>query len=295
MIDRSLIPLASAALLALALLVALAGLGFWSAVHPPRYRSATTPASFGWGYETVAFQTADGLTLRGWLIPRAGDPLYEDRRVVMLLHGYPFDKGNILSVAPLVHDHVHLLVFDFRGFGESDGTGTTIGYREQEDVLGALEFLRGRGFDRIGAFGFSMGAATALMAAGRTDRLRVVISDSAYADLGMMARAYYGNLPLLSEPLAWLTRLFGRMSFGVDPADVSPARSLAQVRIPVLVIHSTGDDQIGLENAHRLQAALAQNRQAEFWFADAAGHGSAFALHPAEYEGRVVDFLQRHL
>lgn len=279
----------------LALLVALAGLGFWTAVHPPRYRSAATPADFGWAYESVAFRTADGLTLRGWLIPSAGDPSFRDRRVVMLLHGYPFDKGNILAVAPILHDQVHVLVFDFRGFGESEGWGTTVGYREQNDVLAAIRFLEDRGFERIGAFGFSMGGATALLAAPRTDRLRVIIADSAYADLGLMARAYYGNLPLLSELLAWLTILFARLTFGVDPTDVSPARALAQIQTPVLLIHSTGDDQISVEHAHRLQASLAQNPRSEVWIVDTPGHGSAFSLRPSEYQRRVADFLERHL
>ena len=69
-------------------------------------------------YQDVSFRTADGLTLRGWHIPS----VKTTGKNLILLHGYPADKGNILPALAFLHEDFNLLLFDFRYLGKSEGS-----------------------------------------------------------------------------------------------------------------------------------------------------------------------------
>lgn len=269
--------------------------GFWMATHPFKFSSPTTPAAYGWEYETVELLTRDGLLLRGWFIPRAEGSKALPNSAVIVLHGYPYDKGSILTVTPFLHEHFDLLLFDFRSFGESEGNVTTLGYREQEDLLAAIAFLQGRGVERIGVWGFSMGGAVGLMSLGRTSAIDALVADSSYADLEAMTLEFYRPFWVLKYPLAYLTRGVARLLLGVDPAHVAPVTAVEGSQVPVLVIHGEDDDQISVQHALRLQEALRGNPKAQSWLVPGARHGEALAIKTEEYEARVANFFFLHL
>ena len=143
----------------------------------------------------MSFKTADGLTLRGWYIPCAK----ETQKTLILLHGYPADKGNILPALAFLHEDFNLLLFDFRYLGKSEGSYSTAGAKEVEDLLAAIQFLKSRGVKEVGVWGFSMGGAVALMAIEKASEIRAVISESSYASLAAMA------FELLENPTAKLS------------------------------------------------------------------------------------------
>ena len=66
---------------------------FWLAVRPPRLAVRLVPGDVGLTVEEVTITTDDGLRLAAWLVPRPGAP------AVVLLHGYPADKADMLPIA----------------------------------------------------------------------------------------------------------------------------------------------------------------------------------------------------
>jgi pimeloyl-ACP methyl ester carboxylesterase len=168
-------------LIVLSVLIIISLWGFYSSIRPPKIISSITPRDLKMDYEDVWFKTADGLTLRGWYIPCAK----ETQKTLILLHGYPADKGNILPALAFLHVDFNLLLFDFRYLGKSEGSYSTAGAKEVEDLLAAIQFLKGRGVKEVGVWGFSMGGAVALMA--MNPEIRAVISESSYASLAAMA------------------------------------------------------------------------------------------------------------
>ena len=156
---------------------------FYISIRPPKIVSSITPRELNMPYEEVSFTTADGLTLRGWFVPSEK----KADKTLILLHGYPADKGNILPALAFLHADFNLLLFDFRYLGESEGNYSTAGAKEVEDLLAAIQFLKGKGIAEVGVWGFSMGGAVALMAIEKASEIRAVISESSYANLGDMA------------------------------------------------------------------------------------------------------------
>lgn len=275
-----------------AFLIISAFWGFWQAVHPPKITTSQTPADFGWNYEQITLKTADGLKLAGWFVPAAAG---EVDKTIILLHGYPMDKGNLLYWSSFLHDDHNLLFFDFRYFGQSEGKLTTIGFYERNDVLAAINYLQTKGTKSIGLMGFSMGAAVALLTLEKTEDVKAVVSDSAYADIDLISRVYYGDFSILKYALMPLTKMAARLVLGINPDEISPEDKIKNIKLPILLIHSKEDKLVTIENAQRLKEALAFNDKAEFWFIPSGIHGYLAAETQKEYETRILNFFKKNL
>ena len=166
---------------AVGVFIALSLFSFWLAVRPPRLTIPLAPADFKLAVEEIWIPTADGLRLSAWLVAKAGAP------AIVLLHGYPAEKTDMLPLAAVLARRFTVLLVDLRYFGRSDGSVTTLGFRERNDLRRAIDALARRGFDRVGVFGFSLGGAIALTTAVDEPRIGAVAAYSPFADLRMLA------------------------------------------------------------------------------------------------------------
>lgn len=272
-----------------------------------------TPASLGLQFRDVTFPSrVDQVQLRGWFIPGIlpGGQLTAQRTIV-LVHGSRTNRADqaagLLNLSgQFAHHGFAVLAFDMRGMGESPPAPLSLGYFEQRDVLGAVDFLRSGpipypelGRPRIiGGWGVSMGAATLLLAASQEPAIRAVVSDSAYADiLPILEREVPagGHLPPLFTPGALLA---AQALFGMDFYDVRPVDVVARIAPrPIFFIHGTGDTYVPQVNMAMLAAAArsAPNANVQTWLVPGAAHAQAFNTHTQEYVARVMTFFTNAL
>lgn len=274
-------------------------------IHPPTFHTDDDPQRYGLDYEPVSFTTSDGLTLRGWFIPAAspssasttnGKTAINPCATIVVGHGYPFDKANILRHALFLHSRFHLLLFDFRYFGESDGKYTTAGLLENRDVEAAVEYLKSRPEvdpSRIGAMGFSMSASAFILT--RHPDIRAIVADSPYATLeGVIARQFFFLPGFTKWPFVALTKLYAWLLLGVNVDTATPAEAVRNFSTPLLIIHGDADSQIPLGHS-RMIYGNADPTATELWVVPGADHGFAHALESYRYETRVLQFFDRHL
>ena len=290
----------------LGFIVFLPLLNFLLGVHPPRFQTDDNPKRYWLDYESVSFPTTDGLTLRGWFIPAAsasldepsgkGEMAWNTCATVLVGHGYPFDKANILRHALFLHPRFHLLVFDFRYFGESDGAYTTAGFLETRDVQAAVEYVKSRSDvnrERIGAMGFSMSASAFILT--RHPDVKAIVADSPYATLeGLIARQFFFLPGFTKWPFVAMTKLYAFIFLGVRVSDAAPAEVVRDLNVPLLIIHGDADSQIPLEHAQAIYAK-ADPDKTKLWVVPGADHGFAHGLEGPRYEVRVRQFFEQHL
>jgi pimeloyl-ACP methyl ester carboxylesterase len=260
--------------------------GFYFAIRPIKIRSHLTPADYSIKFEPVSFQTQDNITLKGWFIPSKKP----HAKTIILLHGYPADKGDILPSRLFLHDNYNLLFFDFRYLGESGGHYSTAGKDEVLDLLAALNYLETRGIHEAGVWGFSLGGAVALMAAAQSPKIKALVIESAYARLDWIADEHY-KIPLLNYPLTYLTKWWAWLFLDYDIAKISPAFSASQINIPVLMMYSTQDNVIPFRHGELLQQSLQHNKHAQFIVTDTLLHGESIA----DYQKIVTTFFNNNL
>ncbi len=150
-----------------------------------------TPADAGLSFEDVAFDSTDGLGLKGWFIPAGGRG-----PAVVFVHGWMWNRlGNVAGQTTVpdrdvdfmpairaLHDAgYHVLTFDLRGHGESeDGPRPqTYGPLEGQDFVGAVNYLRRRPDidpERIGAIGTSAGGNVVLYGTPDAQPIKAILA-----------------------------------------------------------------------------------------------------------------------
>jgi fermentation-respiration switch protein FrsA (DUF1100 family) len=296
---RNLTLFASAAVLAGGSVVALwlAYRGTASFIRPRRAPLSQTPDACGiTGWQELSFLSADGLRLAAWLLPP--DPS-RDGATVILLHGARTNRKEMLPQAEMLHRHGYgVLLYDHRAHGQSEGTVSTLGYAEVEDLRGAVAFLRSRpevNAARIGVLGHSLGGAVAIRGAARIPEIRAVVAEGAYTsveeNLASGVRAFLGLPPV---PFVPLVVFFGQRETGLNLRQVRPVDDVGRIAPrPILIVHGALDGAVPPENARRLYEAAGEPK--ELYLVAGAGHGGYAAVAQREYEERVVGFLDRWL
>ncbi len=266
--------------------------------HPPKYPLFIPPSEYHADYETVSFSSEDGILLRGWLVkpprPAARFP------AIIICHGVGANKSDFTELAAALSRRGYaVLLFDFRAHGESGGSRSSLGYHEQQDITAALAFLKTRqeiNANRIGIYGFSMGASSAILAAAKTRAFSALIADSAFTSLRDQARdAINGFYRLPAFPFLYLAVFGYEVYFQVRIDQISPVSVITEIApAPVFIIAGEKDTLIPADNGRKLYAAAREPK--EYWLVPGADHGATLsAAGTVEYEKRVGDFFDKYL
>lgn len=257
---------------------------FWLAIHPKKIYSNETPEKYKLAYENASIKSFDNIELKGWYLP-AKKPT---DKAVLLLHGYPMDKGDLLSTASLLEINSNVLLLDLRSFGQSQGYAATFGLKEQKDIKYALDFLEQKGNTKIGVFGYSTGGAIGILAASEDSRIKALSTYAAFTDLPGLVQNQYKQLGVLEKPMSGLLRLWYRLFIGPLP---NPAKAAEKIAVPVLIMHNQGDEVVPFSQAQKLQAALYKNASAEFYFPAGGAHNEP----PLDFEIKANYFFKNKL
>jgi len=291
-------PRRSAAMLAVVLVAALVVVGIAVPaviayrLYPVRVQLDDDPGRHGLGYAAVSFASPlDGAPLKGWYLPAP----HSTGRAVVVAAGIDNNRlagGITPRLAPaLLAAGFDVLAFDLRGEGESGGAPVTFGAREQWDVLGAVQEARSRGAQHVGVLGFSLGAASAILAAARSPEIDALVIDSGFFDLPEMLTRAMEDQYHLPGPLAAYGLLAYRLLSGTDPADVSPGRVIDEISPrPILLIQGTADETFPTSDSERLLAA-AGGSTARLWLVPGGAHARSYFADPVGYARRVTAFF----
>lgn len=282
--------------LALALGGGLLGLGWRAsgrALRPPPATSPWRLADFpALAPEPVSFVSRTGVTIAGRYFPG------RSRAAVILTHGYGGNQDELLPVASFLHDAgFGVLTYDSRGCGASGGT-LSFGALEQLDLRSAVDYLVARPDvdpGKIGAFGFSMGAATTIMAAADDARIAAVVDDSGWADAYSWLRpGGWSDLLHPNDRFSSLSLAFVERRAGLDLGALRPVEVVGRLAPrPILIIHGAADDVVLPGDSERVYAAAGEPR--ELWLVPGLAHGATIQPPSAAYAARVVAFYRQAL
>jgi dipeptidyl aminopeptidase/acylaminoacyl peptidase len=247
-------------------------------IRPPRQRLWATPDELGMPYEDVQFPAHDGLRLSGWFVPARLEDGQQPKATLLLVHGWPWNRlgtaaesilVDLPGSAPVQLMHLalalhrrgyQLLMFDLRNHGQSAASApVTFGWREADDLLGALDYAAGRedvDAGRIGVVGFSMGANATLFCLPRTDLVGAAVAVQPTSPNVFASRygaAVVGPLSRLVIPLVeFIYRLAGGLKFSaMEPIFASSGSG----QTPLLFVQGKGDNWGSAENVAAMAAA----------------------------------------
>lgn len=217
-------------------------------------------------------------SLHIWVVDPSEEQYDQPRGTVMLLHGVADGKIMMLGKAKdFAKDGYRAVLVDLRGHGRSSGDFHTFGVVEKRDLSQVIDDLQRRDLvaGKLGVFGVSYGASTAIELAGYDERVSAVV---AVAGFSSMREA----VPPFSKTLLPVPGVFfsgdqynqmideaGQIAH-FNPDEASAERAISRTRAPVLIIHGKWDRIVPPDNAQRLFAA--SNARSELLMVDGHGH-----------------------
>jgi len=250
-------------------------------------RGSVPAPRLGARYESIAFRTSDGLSLKGWYVPSKNGAA---------VISAPGRGGSQRPARMLIRHGFGVLLFDRRGEGESDGEPNEFGWSSNVDLKAAIAYLQTRSDvhrGRIGGIGLSVGGETLLQTAAETAALKAVVADGAGArsvreEVARPGGKKWGDVPT-SAVITAGTMLFANRE---PPPNLTGLVGRIAPR-PLLFIYGELDQ----DNVRDLEPAYfrAAGEPKAIWFVRGAAHTGAVDLRPREYERRIVVFFDRAL
>jgi len=242
----------------------------------------------------VSITTPDGVQLEGWIIK----PQSLNGNAAILLHGLADNRLGMIGYAKLLLAHGYtVLLPDARAHGVSGGQLATYGLLERNDIHEWIDFLETQAHPTcIFGLGESMGAAELLESLDTHPKLCAVAAESPFANFREIAYDRMGQ-PFHTGP--WLGRTFLRpvvevaflrasWKYRLDMQKVSPERSIADSRVPVLLIHGQTDSNIPGRHSRLIHTG---DPATLLWEVPHADHCGAFSEAPEEFEHRLLDWF----
>jgi len=240
--------------------------------YHPDQRSYANPAEDGYPYEDVRFQSADGTRLSGWFIPAQR----KAAGTVVHFHGNARNMGSHYPyVSWLPAKGFNLFVFDYRGYGKSQGIPSREGV--YEDSVAAVEYIKSRtdiDQGKLILFGQSLGGANAVCVLGKNkfDGVVGIAIDSSFSS--------YKSIAI--DHVHWLKPV----AFFMIGNKLSPKKYVGNLSpTPLLIIHGTNDEVVPYKHAERLFKKA--NEPKTLWTIKDGQHIDALDRYEKEMEPRL--------
>ena len=220
-------------------------------------------------HENVSLETVDSKKLQGWFIPaftsNSATP------VVLFLHGNAGNIGHRWEKIRTLHElGVSVFIFDYRGYGQSEGKPSESGI--YKDVDTAYAFLIGRSVppENIIVYGESIGGAFAVDLAARKS-VKALIAEDAFTSVPAMVRRTMPFIPTF----ILATRLDSHSK-------------IKKVRAPKLIFHSVDDEIIPFGMGKAVFDAASEPKR---FVQLRGGHNTAFLDDSKTYRNGLLKFL----
>lgn len=225
----------------------------------------------------------NGKRLHAWWIPADGPA-----PVVIVLHGWAGNSGDMLPIGPgLLESGFHALFLDARKHGQSDDEDFMSMPRFAEDLEATIgDLLERDDVTGIGVIGHSVGAAAAIYAAARNPAIDAVVAVASFAHPAELMRE---NFPF-PMPVTWaILRMVERM-IGHRYDDIAPRSRIADVEVPVMLMHGDADSVIPFQDSIDLHDRLPGS---QLVIVPGGTHSDLEAFEP--FFPTVDEFLRKHL
>jgi len=242
-------------------------------VYRPGTELIGTPETAGMAFEDLTLTAADGVRISAWYVPARG----EVAGTVLWCHGNAGNMSHrIQDCVQIVGRGYNVLMFDYRGYGGSEGSPTEEGtFLDAEAAWKHLVEQRGQRPERIAVHGRSLGGSVAAHLASRHTPGALIL-ESTFTSMPDLAADLYWWLPA-----RWLSRF-----------DYATEQYVRQAKCPVMVLHSREDDMIPFEHGRRLFDAASEPKR----FVELHGrHNDAWEESSDIYDPAVRAFLREHL
>lgn len=287
-------------------------------IHLDRQPVPKNPKHYGLDFENIEYKTADGVNIKGWLIPGSLPKLVIITHVGGLTkYGSTvqykrwtrlYDKEvEFLKTAQHLHKAGYwVLMFDFRNHGESGSDPNKgiagVGLEEYKDVVATMNYLRGRDELKdmdVSFVSFCMGANSTIIAMSKEpNAFKNVKCLFAVQPISMevFIRTYTKRLlspigvrlllPMVKKLMVWR---------GAHPlGEMSPKKYVKDIKVPTLYVQARNDPWTDLSDIQGFYADTPDNPKEFFWIEDTTHRFESYSYFQDRPE-KMLEWLGKWL
>ncbi len=248
-------------------------------IYFPTRGYPVAPSDIGLDFEDLTLRTNDGVSIAAWYVPHV-DP----KGSVIFCHGNAGNMSDRLHSVKLLHGMgLNVVIFDYRGFGRSEGRPSEQGtYEDAEAAWRYLIETRGESPRRVILFGRSLGGAVAIELATRVEQTpssihpTALVVESTFTSLVDIGRLHFPFLPV---------RLL--LTYRYESIDKVP-----RITCPKLFFHGKDDTLIPFVNGRKLFDAAAEPKR---FVETPGGHNEAGFTYSPDFTDRLAMFIDEVL
>jgi len=274
-----------------------------------------TPKDYGMDFQNIEFKAADGVDIKGWLIPAKSNKLivithvggltkYGSTKQFSSFSKLYNEEIEFLKIARHLHNEGYrVLMFDFRNHGESDpspnGGKAGIGLEEYQDAVAAMDYihrnesLKGK---EVGFVSFCMGANSTIIAMSKQpDSFVNVKCLVAVQPISMevFVRSYLrSRFSLFGATLLFpLIKLFVNLQSKYRLQDMSPAKFVRDLKVPTLYVQTRNDPWTELSDIRGFYENTPTEK--EFFWIEGKTHRFQGYRYFGEQPEKMLEWLKR--
>ena len=210
-------------------------LGFNEDLTPKVTDSKGELADLSYSIETIFFENRSGDSLYAWFIEPEEN---YNGTTIYFLHGNAANLAyQILFATPFVNAGYQVFIFDYSGFGFSQGEATRKAVKN--DATDGLNYLLAREdikYDHLLIYGQSLGGHLSVVIANENqDKIDGLVTEGAFSS----------HKDISASVVPVLGRIFTREMYSAE-------KNIRKFKKPILIIHSTEDERIPFDQGERL-------------------------------------------
>ncbi|HPG12435.1 MAG TPA: alpha/beta hydrolase [Chitinophagaceae bacterium] len=265
----------------------------WRLFSGPRFQKQITGDIPIFQYDTVWLQIKSGLKINAWYAKTDSS----SKGTVIMFHGITSNKSVMIPEAnEFLYQGYNIMMVDLRAHGNSDGSTTTIGIKESEEVKLAWDWVRQNGENNIFLYGISMGAVVVSKAIkDYSIHPKGVILEMPFGSMKsyLQARArLLGFRGFTQKPFSWLVGFWINVERGLQGFGHQTKKYVRHISCPVLVQWGAEDNIVLKSETEEVYKALTTSDKKLVVYEN-AGHESLLQKDPSKWQREIEDFFQR--
>jgi len=200
--------------------------------QPNIIKNGTDTLTFNYTIESVIFKNSDNVNLNGWMMkPKNNQNI---TKTILHFHG---NTGSLLgqfgAIKPLLEKGFQIFVFDYSGFGFSEGEATRANLLT--DGIAAVDYLKTRSDvknTKLILYGQSYGGHLSICVASKTqDKIDLIVAEGSFSNHDDLSSQG------VSKFFGFMSRIFVREIYAATD-------EIKKIKKPILLIHSSEDKVI---------------------------------------------------
>lgn len=257
-----------------------------SVFYQPDRKLHVAPQNFDIFPTNLVIQSDEKTKISGWFFKSS---VKKTKGTIVQFHGNAQNMSSHYMTMIWVLKHgYHLMVFDYRGYGRSQGEPSQAGlYR---DGLAALEqahelHQKHSPAGKFVVLGQSLGGAVLARSLADFENKKevdVLILDSTFAS--------YKDVSRRTLQMGWLTYIFSPLTYILISDEYASGPHLPNLKMKTLVIHDEFDPVVSIKSGEKVFELLGSKNKT-FWKLKWRSHIAAFAPPMSPYRVKLINYL----